>query len=524
MLFRSPGIVGRASLSFADGGAIPGVSIGGQVLFEVNTYIGPISVRTFKVNPTTGLLVRDAFDQIVLEDQLIGGVGDQDFDIRLVVKGTMDVGPLHFDGTFTFTFGFVPFVISASLDANLTLGSFGSVHVDGGFRIDSDGLALRLAASLNAGFGDALGLSFDVSGVVELNTTNVAKLVGSNTIQPGFFLAMHGSITFLGFASASGDITLRISNGTFELSFNVTLHLGPINVAAVGFAGIYGAASEPHKAIVLRLAVSIDVNVLDIIKINASGELRLNTTGIARNANGVSIGADSFRLSLSGSIRILEVIKLNASFDLVVGGGSVTLGQGVQRKTFDLGEGEWAFAFSASADFFGLATMSISGWIDSKGQFDIAVSGRLVLGSSSFGLVGEFSFRVYLFKEPLIHFHLDFSASVDARLFGISFASIGIDGSFDALQSAGQSKIDIIVRVTVRIKILFVKVSKTVSFKIGTIQIPPPIFLAGDAGGDPQNVGQINWDGSGDLYLNMGNRSSVNGLGGAAGSWSAAIS
>ena len=38
-----------------------------------------------------------------------------------------------------------------------------------------------------------------------------------------------------------------------------------------------------------------------------------------------------------------------------------------------------------------------------------------------------------------MHFHLDFSASVEARLFGFSFASLGIDGSFDALQSAGSA-------------------------------------------------------------------------------------
>ena len=103
------------------------------------------------------------------------------------------------------------------------------------------------------------------------------------------------------------------------------LHLGPIDVAASGFAGIYAGATEAHKGIVLRLAVSIDVNVLEIIKISASGELRLNTTNIARNANGVTIGANSFRLSLNGSIKILEVINLSASFDLIVGGGPVTV-------------------------------------------------------------------------------------------------------------------------------------------------------------------------------------------------------
>ena len=69
-----------------------------------------------------------------------------------------------------------------------------------------------------------------------------------------------------------------------------------------------------------------------------------------------------------------------------------------------------------------------------------------------------------------------------------------------------------IVTVTVRIKILFVKVSKTAHFNIGTIRLPRPIFLAGDAGPDPQHVGQYDWNG-GDLYLNIGDRASINGLG-----------
>src|SRR5439155_27286388 len=143
-----------------------------------------------------------------------------------------------------------------------------------------------------------------------------------------------------------------------------------------------------------------------------------------------TIGANSFRLSMSGEIHILEVIHLSASFDVVVGGGSVTLGSGAQRHTFNLTEGQWVFAFSASADFFGLATMSISGWIDSRGEFDVQLSGRLVLRSSSFCLVGQFSVRVFLYfdagpGQDEIHFHLDFSASVEARLFGFSFASIG---------------------------------------------------------------------------------------------------
>jgi len=58
-----------------------------------------------------------------------------------------------------------------------------------------------------------------------------------------------------------------------------------------------------------------------------------------------------------------------------------------------------------------------------------------------------------------------------------------------------------------------VTVSKTAHFTIGTIRLPPPIFLAGDKGaGDGTGGGVVDWNG-GDLYLNMGPRSGINGLG-----------
>ena len=44
-----------------------------------------------------------------------------------------------------------------------------------------------------------------------------------------------------------------------------------------------------------------------------------------------------------------------------------------------------------------------------------------------------------------------------------------------------------------RFKILFVKVSKTVSFKIGTVQLPTIVYLAGDAGTSPQTQGRAGW-------------------------------
>ena len=64
-----------------------------------------------------------------------------------------------------------------------------------------------------------------------------------------------------------------------------------------------------------------------------------------------------------------------------------------------------------------------------------------------------------------------------------------------AAQGNGATPIELTVRA--RIKILFVTITKTASFKIGTLQLPEPVYLGGDL-----DNGRV-WSG-GALYLNVG--------------------
>ena len=100
-----------------------------------------------------------------------------------------------------------------------------------------------------------------------------------------------GSVNFLNLVSASGSITIAILSDRFTIEFDVMLTIGPIALSAYGFAGVY---ADSNPGLVLRLGVSIDVNIFDVFKIDADGELQLNTTGIEREG----IGANSFRLAL----------------------------------------------------------------------------------------------------------------------------------------------------------------------------------------------------------------------------------
>jgi hypothetical protein len=98
-------------------------------------------------------------------------------------------------------------------------------------------------------------------------------------VKAGLKLNIHGTVEFLGFASASGSITITLQTGVFSIEFDVTIALGPLTVAARGGAAIY---TDSHPGLALLLDVSIDANMFEVIKIKASGKLQLNTSSVAR--------------------------------------------------------------------------------------------------------------------------------------------------------------------------------------------------------------------------------------------------
>ena len=79
-------------------------------------------------------------------------------------------------------------------------------------------------------------------------------------------------------------------------------------------------------------------------------------------------------------------------------------------------------------DFFGLATLQGNGWVASNGFFALNLSGEIVLGSRSFGIVGGFDIGVKLFKNANQDyvFNVRASAYVSARVFGISLVGVRI--------------------------------------------------------------------------------------------------
>jgi hypothetical protein len=520
-----PGIIGRVSLAL--GAGLPGIALSGNLLLEVNLFAGgitqdfqTITFLTCAERPTAAncsvggnkyQLAQDSNGFIVDAITIRNG-------LRMLVEGQLTIANLlELQGVFTFEFERNPLVMKLGADASVGIRGLGSfARTTFALRIDTDGVAVYASMGIGGmgGFGGPLGLNFSGTATLAFNTASVDKTVTvgtqSYTVASGFKLTLTGGMDFVHLASANGTVVISLSGTSLLMSIDSDITLGPVSVHATGSAGVYKDASP---GIALQVAVNVDFNVLQLIKITGNGDLRLNTTGIQRTLpNGTSIAPSSFSIHIDGNIDILQVISLGASFDLLIGGDrDVTVGSGETLGTMHLGKGDWVFAFSASANFFSIATLGAGGWINSNGFFNLVFDGGVTLGSSSFGLSGNFHFhaqfdQVDTDQGRVYRIRVDFSASVRARIFGITIAGFGINAS---VFGQGTGSVTLVAHVQVKIDLLIGSITKSADFVIGTIQLPAPFALAGGLYGSDPNIGTAAWS-SGTLYINVGQRAKPN--------------
>ena len=236
---------------------------------------------------------------------------------------------------------------------------------------------------------------------------------------------------------------------------------------------------------------------MSVITLDVEGKLKINTTNRNDTLSGVNVGEKSFSLSAGGKIEVMKVFGINAGFDIIV------------KDDF------WSVSVNANVNFFNIATLKVAGSFNSNGNVDFRMDGYIAFGSGGFGLFGDFHFH---FKNgpyaqdsqsnKLYEFRLSGSASVKAKVFGITLAGLGLSFDFGAKQKAGgDGSAQIILTVKARIKILFVTITKTARFNLGTLQFPKPVYLAGSS-----ENGRT-WGGSGELHLNVGSRASFRNIG-----------
>ena len=460
------------------------MSFNGEFLLEINTSATAATVQTFRIKQDAqgnfAGFERDAAGNLVIAPQTLSVVGG----FRLMMAGKLVVlDTLEISGRVDFSVQLAGATPSVELIVNgkLSLEPIGGITLtDSGFRISGEGLVARIQVDLGADFGSKIGLKFSVSALLAINTTSRTQTLGTSTVERGLTIRIDGSVEFLGFASASGFVEIKLGPAGFELTFAVGFYLGGLSFRADGGAVVRGG-SDPGFALLLNIHATADATVFSI---DARGTLQLNTM----NHSELGVIGEDVPARSPGPRRDPQ-------------GRSASTRACAWRSR----NGGWSFLATASMDFFGIATLSGSLYLDSRGNFDFQLKGEIVLGTRSFGIVGEFSIRfrnqvTLINGNPYYVVEISGSARVSARLFGISFGGLGVSFSAKVEGFGGRAKITL--SVTVEIDLLLVTVSKTASFTIGYIELgPPPVYLGGQ-----QADGHVWTDAGGVLYLNAGDR------------------
>ncbi len=238
------GVVGRIFLGLSTAGSIPGVSLSGQFLLEINTFSAPRTIDTFKIKKRIVGSV-EFFDGFDLDAQGRPKVVTDTISITngffLKMAGDLRFGPLTITGEFKLTI--TTSTLEMVVNAELALNPLGKVTLsNSGFRVNSQGLVARFAVSLGIGdaaFGESVGLELSVTAVVELNTTGRAQTFNNVVVAAGFQLALNGTVSFFGFASAKGSLDITISNSSFQMAASLEFEIGPLLFKVAGSLGIY---------------------------------------------------------------------------------------------------------------------------------------------------------------------------------------------------------------------------------------------------------------------------------------------
>ena len=337
-------------------------------------------------------------------------------------------------GSFSFLLTLSKFEVA--FDGLMKLGPLGEASASGFLRIDTTGVYGAFVLKVNSSFGAAVGLRVSASVVMEINTTASVQTVylgaTPRTVARGALVRLVGTYNFLGLLDTEGTLFLQYDAAVGRFTMNGSLI---VNVANLLNSKVAVAIVVDSTGLVLTADVVVDANVVGIASITAVGKLYINTRATRYTTpNGkTELAAKSVLLALSGSLKIMGIFSMNVGVTVQVGGTFVrpatAIGGGI-TSSVTLGVGEWAFAFSGSSQFMGVATLNLSGWLQSNGSFGGSLSGSVGLGDWWLGLSGSMTGKVY-FDSTTDVFGFSGSVSANAKVFGFSIGlpSVGIQYS-----------------------------------------------------------------------------------------------
>ena len=516
---------------------------GGQPVFAfeltdgtLNVSLGPVGhfvvtkVFVQVTGPTTAIT---AFDPVTgTGDRIqIGPVSyefQRDIDpatLAVQIEGKLVLGPdesngLVLDGAFKLEVGTDG--LALAVGAKLGLGPLGQMDALGGLRIDDAGLVGRVQLTLDGNLG-TVGLDITGFFLLEINTSSVAqelevfdfkagggpepfelKLV---TIQPGLLVRAEATLDFLGFLQASASLEIRLTAGSFFLGGTAQINLGDLINVQINLNVLVTSSG-----ITLAADLTIDADIAGAITIKTMGTLRINTVNApvtlthnegTPNEVSITLLANSFLIDVSGDVSIFGVLTFNTQLKIQVGGGTFShIGSALAPSGTDanLLVGQWAVSFTGNINLFGIVSLGANGWLNHQGHFAVRLDGEIVIGTRSFGIVGDF-FVAASWSEVGGSEVVQFAGSASAKVILGGWDIAGASVSF-TLHGSG------LITITGEIHLSFfffsVDISKT--FTVGLFKKPDPIWLAGSTSvnrlpnGSDVGVGA----GNGTLILNVG--------------------
>ncbi|MFN9224241.1 MAG: hypothetical protein ACK6D6_19200, partial [Planctomyces sp.] len=222
-----------------------------------------------------------------------------------------------------------------------------------------------------------------------------------------------------------------------------------------------------------------------VFDMDANFQLKVNTrSGGSSDQYDLGVARGMSRIDVSGEIHLLSTLTLQAS-------GFIESSAGVFRLNIN---GSISILEQS---------VSGSGYFSSEGEFSLAFNGALNIGANGFGVFGSAAFSISrldnngtaAFGDGNYQTNVFGSAQGSVQLFGFTLASASI--AFGLEGSTGR----VYITPRIVINLLVTKIDVSTTFNLFYIQIPKPIYLAG-------NEGDTNGTGfnRGTLYLNVGSR------------------
>ncbi len=401
---------------------------------------GSYSFTIFGTPPTLAELFED--------DSLIDSNTPLSEDMEyfaLAIDGLITVGGnWGLDGRFGMIISDQSFQLSA--EANLDLGPVGSLSTQGDLFIDDEGVRARVNVFGMLGSSD-IGLTMTASGLFEVNTSDTDWTVSGVTVPADSVgVAVSASFDFLDFATGSGTASVTYDDGDFQLVIDGTLSIGGgFDVEVLAYVGIFDddtATSIDESGVIIDASVAVDLSLLSIIDLNASGRIQVNTTDMAISSyrgaildengnitgfgdidivdvdgNSSSIAANSFYLDLRGELDLLSVISMSG------------------RLTVTVTDSFWEVSIPASdpltADLLGIITATVSGSLNSDGDFELDLDASIDFTVGGTGIEGSLSIYTRLDVDQDPDFVFEISGSGSGKILGTEIAGVEAEASIE---------------------------------------------------------------------------------------------